>query len=625
MSDDNNKAHSVTRRNFLVGVAGATAAVVGSSPTEGLSLEPGYDVIIIGGGTAGLTAALGVKREDPSASVLILESKPAIGGTSIRSGGRLWIPNNADLRASGLEDPKRECLRYMARMSYPDDYHPHARHMGINRRQYAKLEAFYDNGADMLDYFRDAQVMPWEAERAAFFPGTTDSLELTGTLAPDYRPDYEENIPKRGRSIVPLPYDALRSDGGESLPYPNYGASLKGMDLIMWLTDAAAKAGVTIVSGARVQDLQFEQSLFGPRRVSGVRATIQADDVSLPVQHDFSARRGVIFASGGYSKNQERLELQFQGLQSFSGGGCAVTSAQGDLLDIAQRHGLMLENMDSAWYVQNIYEQYRLDPDSKAGSNYLVFQSYWLNGDSMVMVNRRGQRVVNEKLNYHQRTQAHFKPDNRFLFTVFDQHCLENFMGIGGQITPAAQVLIGPANTVEELGQLIRARMKLYPETDEVGLGSDFEAGLLETLGRFEGYARSGVDEEFHRGESIIDLWWHAFCLYFNGHDFVVRENCVSANVDENGEPYPNPTMRPLKGPYYAIILSSGLQDTNGGPEVDEHARILDRNGDPVLGLYGAGNCIASPAGKGYWGAGGTLGPAAVFGHIAGRHAARRT
>ena len=77
-------------------------------------------------------------------------------------------------------------------------------------------------------------------------------------------------------------------------------------------------------------------------------------------------------------------------------------------------------------------------------------------------------------------------------------------------------------------------------------------------------------------------------------------------------------------GPYHAIILAAGTYGTRGGPEIDSRARVLHVRGDPIPGLYGAGNCIASPAGGGYWGGGSQLGPAIVFGAIAGREAATR-
>ncbi len=68
----------------------------------------------------------------------------------------------------------------------------------------------------------------------------------------------------------------------------------------------------------------------------------------------------------------------------------------------------------------------------------------------------------------------------------------------------------------------------------------------------------------------------------------------------------------------------SGALGTKGGPRTDVHARVLDVDGNPIPGLYAAGNVMASPMGMTYGGAGGTLGPAMVFGFLAGAHAARQ-
>ena len=77
-------------------------------------------------------------------------------------------------------------------------------------------------------------------------------------------------------------------------------------------------------------------------------------------------------------------------------------------------------------------------------------------------------------------------------------------------------------------------------------------------------------------------------------------------------------------GPYHCIVLGPAALDTKGSPITDEKAQVLFQSGQPIPGVFGAGNCVASPAGQAYWGAGGTIGVALTFGYIAGEQATKR-
>ncbi len=76
--------------------------------------------------------------------------------------------------------------------------------------------------------------------------------------------------------------------------------------------------------------------------------------------------------------------------------------------------------------------------------------------------------------------------------------------------------------------------------------------------------------------------------------------------------------------PFHAIALVAGVTFTLGGLRVDGHARVLDDRGEPIEGLYAAGGTMGGLHGGPSAGYAGGLLEAAVFGLLAGEHAAGR-
>jgi len=140
---------------------------------------------------------------------------------------------------------------------------------------------------------------------------------------------------------------------------------------------------------------------------------------------------------------------------------------------------------------------------------------------------------------------------------------------------------------------------KFSSVTGGLALASDFTATLKASIARFNGFAKTGKDLDFQRGERVVEL-------LFNGD---VKEEPGRAN----------PTMWPLadSGPYYAALVVAGTLDTKGGPKTDSHGRVLDSADKPIAGLYGVGNCVASASGRAYWAGGATLGPIIAFAYRA--------
>lgn len=532
------------------------------------------DILVIGSGAAGFSAAITARAH--GASVILLEKAPATGGTTARSGGGYWIPLNRYQREAGYPDNREDCLQYMARYSYPHLYRADHETLGLPQREYALLAAYCDNAHRAVDFFDETGALHSILE-----------INWTGEAQVDYQNHLPENKNIRGRSIYPRAAD---------------GKLGMGTELIRQMEGWARAHDITIVTDCEAHTLLTDPD----GRVSGVLARHREQGIH------FTAKKAVIFGSGGYSHNAEYM-LQFQRGPHF--GGCSVPTNTGDFIRMAGQIGARIGNTAGAFRAQSMIETALAEPGGSSNVFYLP-------GDSMLLVNKYGRRIVDEKRNYTDRAMIHFQWDaqkaewtNLVTFMLYDHRTATLWQGYppfpvqGSDGGWPSHIL--KAETLEELTAEIKNRLqRLSPHTGGFMLDDAFEANLQKTLSTFNHSAATGNDENFRRGEFAYDREWTTFPPTVPGAQWPPPDS-------------PNYTMHTVspEGPYYAVLLAAGTLDTNGGPVTDENANVLNWQDRPIRGLYGAGNCIASPTANAYWGAGSTIGPALTFGYIAARHA----
>lgn len=542
--------------------------------------EREVDVVVVGAGGAALAAALAA--EEAGASVVVLEAAEAPGGTTRRSGGGVWIAGNSLMRGAGLEDPREAALELMAHLAYPSLYDPAAPRFGLSELAYELLATFYDRGAGVID--------------ALVRRGALDVMILPGLgfgPSPISDPDYHAELPEN-RAPIGRVLTAKTPPG--SMEWP-------GVFLADGMIAALRGRGVPLLTGHRVTDVVTHGG-----EVVGVEV-MHAGEV-----RTIRAKRGVVFATGGFAHDREKVLAHLRGPVFGTG---SVPTGDGAFLDIGARLGARLGNLSNGFYFQVALEAALEAGGAIARPDGFVFLPY---GDSMIIVDRRGRRVVNEKAMYHERAQSHFvytndAYPNLVQIMIWDEPVMREptfwpwrggvpFPGMTSPFVISAPTLEALAAAVDQRLAALRGKRGLSAVVGpDVRLSSDFTANLRATVERFNGFAATGVDLDFHRGETPIEPAWQG---------------------PSRGAP--NRTMTPLAsaGPYHALLLGAGVLDTCGGPVIDPHGRVLRADGAAIPGLYGAGNCVASPTGQGYFGAGGTIGPALVFGYLAGEHAAGR-
>ncbi|WP_028008871.1 FAD-dependent oxidoreductase [Solimonas flava] len=561
-----------------------------------------YDVIVVGSGGGGMTAALCAKGQGLSS--VVIEKSDQYGGTSAVSGGGIWIPCNDDIARSGGHDSYEEALTYLKTVigsAVPQErieaYLKHAPEMvrylaktfDVHYHNVPKYPDYYPNQPGGKEGWRSMQPDPFDAARlGAEFDRQRESFKgtlLMGRIAMDQIEAH--TLFSRGPGWVRLTLKLVLKywlDLGWRLKTHRDRRQVLGQGMVAALRYAMMQHDVPLQLNTGMEAL-IEEPSAGGSRVVGV--AVRRDGRTLR----YRARRGVILACGGFESNQQMRE-QYLAKPTTTEWTAAPPINHGDGIRAGQALGAGLALMDKVWGSPTVRKP-------GAAQQITLFVERGMPG--CVAVNRKGRRFVNEAAAYPDFRDAMYADDAKGngcvpCWLVFDATFRYKYpMGIflPGQIEPDSKLpkdwldkVYYRADTVEALAQKIDVNA----------------AGLKSTIAKMNEYARTGVDPEFHKGETAIDRYY------------------------SDPSVQPNTCLGPIvKPPFYAVPLWPGEIGTKGGLVTDAQARVLREDGSVIAGLYAIGNTSAAVMGPTYAGAGSTLGPAMTFGYLAVRDLAQQS
>ena len=560
--------------------------------------QESFDVVVIGSGAAGLSAA--VTAAHHGARILVLEKASVVGGTTAWSGGWMWIPRNPLAVRGGIQEDAKTVKTYL-RASLGDAYN--ADH----------IEAFLEAGPRMVSFF--------ETNTALQFVDGNRIPDMHGGLA---------GAALGGRSVCAAPFDGralgrsirlLREPLAETAFFGMAIAS--GTDLshfmavsrsmrsaayatrrfVRHLADRAVHGrGLYLVNGnalaARLLksaldlgvDVRTEHRAYRllqrEGRIEGVAA--MRPDGTEAIVH---ARRGVVLASGGFPQDPA-FKRQFfahapTGVEHWS---VAPHANTGDGLRMAMTAGGTLSDdvkQPGAWVPISLVP--------RRDGSYHPFPHFIDRAKpGLIAVLRNGCRFTNEADGYHD-VLCHLlqnTPTGELAeaWLVCDHRFLRRY-GLG-HVRPAPV----PYRRHLKIGYLKRAHT-IGALAKQCGIDS---LGLEQTVADYNRHASAGRDPLYRRGD-----------IPFNraGGDASVS---------------PNPCVAPIQeAPFYAVRIVPGSMGTFKGIRTDAAARVLDSDSAPIAGLFAAGADMTSIM-KGAYPAGGiNLGPAMTFGHIVGLQLSR--
>jgi 3-oxosteroid 1-dehydrogenase len=548
-----------------------------------------FDFVVVGSGGGSMCAGLVMRSSGKS--VLIVEKTALVGGTTARSGGVMWIPNNPFMKRDGVEDSFEKSSKYLDCVAGGQSDAPGAsrerRHTYLTEGP-AMVQFLGSQGVKLTrvkewpDYYdeRPGGSAPGRAVVAELF----DANEL-GSWKAKLRPSFiRAPVPATLEEMLELP--GLKRSWRVKLlvlklVLRGVIAKLTGKDWVAGgaalqgrMLQAATRAGVEIRTESPVSGLVIEGA--------AVKGVVTVKD-GRPWR--VGARLGVLVNAGGFAHNQQ-LRDRYQPGTSVKWT-MAAPGDTGEMIEEMMRQGAAIAQME-----ERVGNQVTLPPGAEESEAKPTAQGMTASPHA-ILVDQSGVRYMNEGGSYMAYCKAMLER-NKVVpavpsWAVFDNQYMRNYMLAGtmpGSKKPQRwydEGYLKKADTIEELARQLNIDA----------------AALKGTVERFNKFVANNRDEEFHRGERAYDRWL--------GDPF----NKPSETLGSIAEP-----------PFHAVPVLPGDVGTYGGVVTDEYARVLREDGSVIAGLYATGVSTASVMGRAYPGPGSSVGPSFVWGYVAAKHAA---
>lgn len=554
------------------------------------------DVLIVGSGAAGLMTA--VTAAHLGLDVIVAEKQPFLGGTTATIAGGMWVPCNRMAAERGIEDSREKALTYL-------------RAVAGERLDEVRVRAYLDNAPRVVDFLLEATAVRFHfpargPDYHSELPGGVEvgrsfyQEPFDGRLLGDYfhrlHPQLQElsflgimpMVPlealqflRAGRSISSAWYVAKRlaRRGWDQLVYGRGTRITNGAALIARLVKSAVDRGIPLWMSSSVRSLSSQDG-----KVTGAIVETPSGNVTV------RARRGVVLACGGFSHDSLLRQAHFPTplkVGSYWPATDAAATGSGLRLGLSVGAAVRSDLADAAaWIPISLVPQ--RDGSARA------FPHLWGRANpGVIAVTRGGKRFVNEANSYHKFGQAMISAaaagGEVCAFLICDSAALKRY-GFG-----VVRPFPIPYGRHLRSGYLIRGKT-----IAELAHAAGIEPGILAaTVETFNRDAREGRDLAFGKGTTP-----------YNRHM-------------GDAEQKPNPCIAPLeRAPFFAIKVLVGDIGTYAGLDTDARARVLDGDGQPISGLYSAGNDMATIFGGTYPAGGVMLGQCLTFGFIAARNLA---